>query len=109
MIDNDIVYYENGKGGVAISTDAGENLMIANGKTMKAHGTIWQEVSEDLFDQLSDAQKAHLEEAQQTVFSETEILARNLRKMRLQLERVSNEKPVRKLGEGVMVVKAEFD
>ena len=35
MIDNDIVYYENGKGGVAISTDAGENLMIANGKTYK--------------------------------------------------------------------------
>ena len=109
MTDNDIVYYENGKGGVAISTDAGETLMIANGKTMKSHGTIWQEVSEDLFDQLSDAQKEHLNDAQQTVLSETELLARNLRKMRLKLEKPSNEKPIRKLGENVMVVKADFD
>ena len=58
--DDDLVFFTNGRGGVAISVDGGVHLQIANGKLMAARHTAWEVADEDedeLEDKLSPQQK----------------------------------------------------
>lgn len=53
---DDLYYLTNPSGLVAVSHDRGETIIIPSGKVMHAIPP-WEEVSEDLFSQLTDKQR----------------------------------------------------
>ena len=55
--EQDIIFYTNGRGGVAVSVDRGDSLILANGRNIQAAETVWEETDEDVEARLTDVQK----------------------------------------------------
>lgn len=113
MDEQDIVLYTNNKGGVAISIDGGETLMIADGRFLPVGETVWTEGDVDE-SRLSDAQTKYVEDARSLSGEMTELqkIAANLRRDRRARESdyYRPKEPIkRKLPESALVIAAEFD
>ena len=106
----DIIYYTNNRGGYALSVDQGEYLMLADGRTITVHGTIWEECGAEAEDHLSPQQKEALREALETPQDEMDQITAKYRRARLEARaRDAVVKPIRTLDERALVVKADFD
>ena len=109
-VEEDILFFSNGRGGVALSVDAGETVMIANGRTLDPRKTVWEETGEDVEDQLSDLQQAYLRDARSVVLSDVERLIRQHRRQRLAESHLYIPEKVRvHVPEDALVVKSAFD
>ena len=113
MDEQDIVLYTNSKGGVAISIDGGETLMIADGRTLPVGETVWTEGDVDE-SRLSEVQTRYIEDARASTGEMTELqkIAANLRRGRKthESEYYRPKEPIkRKLPESALVIAADFD
>ena len=52
----ELTYYENGRGGIAVSIDDGETVFVKTGRRLPLDESIWEEAEEVL--ELSDVQAA---------------------------------------------------
>ena len=112
--EDDIVYFENGRGGVAISWDGGENVMVVTGRMISTHTSAWEESSDDLFDQLNDRQREALEAAKVETIpllkQEARDLGRRLRATDRSGVFAPREAPIHpRLAESARVVMSEID
>jgi len=111
---DDPLYYENGRGGVAVSLDAGEFVIVKTGrKLLLTQVPLWEESHEDLEHLLSPEQVAALEKARAAP-PPTEMggLVNTFRKRRLQQERQDGKaRPKaapRKLSDSVRVITSDL-
>jgi len=111
----DIFYYENPRGGVAVSVDDGEHLVIPSGRVLLAEDTVWDEVSSDLESKLTAAQAEVLRQAREdfAAMGDIDLMVEAFRRRRLSEEQ---RNPVykapgkhRQLPESALVVMSEPD
>jgi len=85
----EVLFYENGRGGVAVSVDGGEHVVISTGRTLLLADTAWEESGEEPWDDLTEPQKAAIVEARERLLSMNEAqsdldeIVLNYRKRRL--------------------------
>lgn len=107
----EILYYRTDRGGIAISLDEGETVIIPSGRKMPIT-PVWKETDEDLEDSLTVMQAGALEEfREKPPMTDLEQMAWNLRKAERQDEKnyAQPEPDHRYVRESALVVVAEFD
>ncbi len=110
MTEIDIIYYTNNRGAYAVSIDQGEYLILADGRQLQVHGTVWEECGAEAEAHLTPLQKDAIQEAIATPATEMDQITMKYRRARLEArQRAAAEKPLRKLDERSLVVKADFD
>lgn len=112
MRELEVQFYENGRGGVAISVDGGEHVIIANGRRLLLADTTWED-SDENWEALTEPQRAAVEEAKVQLAglneaqSDLDEIVFKYRKRRLREAQRSPtrapEKPTRELPETVMI------
>lgn len=110
-----VLYYENGRGGIAVSIDDGDHVILANGKILYTHHTVWEECAEDYEDLLSPIQKEAVERARKAWEERKDVdeVISAFRRDRLKAERRTPQKgkPEKKIQvpEGALVVMSELE
>ena len=111
-MDQDLFYYRNRSGLIAVSFDQGDTIILPSGKLMD-HTEFWEDVSEDLRAELTPQQEATLarnvEKEDKTEMGQ--IIRRYKQRRKLQ-ERLDGQEPepvYRTLSDDVKVVVADFD
>lgn len=108
-----IIFYANGRGGVAVSVDEGETLVLADGRVLPAGSTIWKEALDDeVEDRLSPVQRARVEQVRAKPPARgMEAVVEQYRADRLRVSRqfAQPDPEFPEVPEGALVVKSEFD
>lgn len=60
----DLIFYTNGKGGVAVSVDGGMEVIVPTGRFLFVENTVWEEDDSFGIEDLNEVQKKLIEEAQ---------------------------------------------
>ena len=115
----EVLYYDNDRGGTAISVDGGEYVIVRTGRRLLLSDTSWEESDVDDCGPLTKIQELAIDEAQAAKAAETEpetemseiVLAH--RKRRLQLESIHPQKRsrrlIRKLSADAVVVTSDLE
>lgn len=112
MREQDIIFYENGRGGVALSVDGGQLILLANGKILPAEDTVWEVSYEDVEAKLTPVQRDALEEARKAPPLDElgEVLAEARRdRIRARKNSLQTPRPIPKVPEGALVVVSDFE
>lgn len=87
ILEEDIIFYQNGKGGTAVSVNGGDTAILANGKEISLTSkTAWVEAEDDFAaeESLSEAQRSAVDKVRaRPPLTQTEIMALTLRRGRL--------------------------
>lgn len=68
----EVLYYGNGRGGVAISVDGGEYVVIKTGRRLLLSATAWEEADTEDRSALSPQQEAAIKAAEAAIAAQTE-------------------------------------
>lgn len=107
----DLTYYQNPTGLIAVSYNQGETIILPSGKEMEIT-QFWEELSDDLFESLNDVQTRILKGEWDKNGDDIGQIARRFRinKNKEDTANGNNKPPVhRKLSDNVLVVVADFD
>ncbi len=113
MEELEVLYYSNGHGGVAISVDGGEYVIVRTGRRLLLSETKWEEADEDEVGLLSPEQETAIDDVEreraamtpeQSVMSEIVLNYRRRRLREAQINPTAKpEKPKREVDPSVMV------
>ncbi len=106
----EIVYYTNGKGGVAFSDDDGATVVVPSGRRIDMT-PVWEECSDDLEGELNTLQVAKLDAIRSQPLTEIQAMARKMALLERKQAYMYPPKSVTypKVGESALVIKADFD
>jgi len=109
----EVLYYDNGRGGTAISVDGGEYVVVRTGRRLLLSETSWEESDEEDCGPLTAEQESAIASAEAKIAEmgeaegELSEIVLNYRQRRLHQERISPrakpEKPRREVSPAVMV------
>lgn len=87
LLEEGILFFQNGKGGFAVSVNSGDTAILSNGKEISLGGkTIWVEAEDEMLAEasLSPVQKEAVERIRTTTnLSQLDIMALTLKRGRL--------------------------